>query len=161
MNSHHSQAEAAARAYIGTTGPLRILGWGVDGVVYLHPLETTAIKIHRGPDGFARELAVYLRLLENEVTEFHGFAVPLLANHDADLRIIEMSVVKPPFLLDFAAAILDDTPDFTDDALSDWWDKVEFDFGDDFPVARDVFWALVHTYGIYYWDLKPQNLRFR
>ena len=72
-----------------------------------------------------------------------------------------MSVVRPPFLLDFAAAALDDPSDFTEDALSDWWDKVEADFGDDFPTARDVFWGLVSKYGIYYWDLKPQNLRFR
>jgi hypothetical protein len=154
MNFYHSEADATACQYMG-----------VDGAVYAHPSANTAVKIHRGPDGFARELAAYLRLADHGVTEFvtptHRFNVPVLHNYDEKLRVIEMSIVIKPFLLDFAAATLDDPRDYTDDALGSWWDSIQSDFGDDFIVARDVYWGLVHRFGIYYWDLKPRNLCLR
>jgi hypothetical protein len=149
MNSHHPEADRLVCEYIGTAEPPQPLGWGVDGVVYPHPSAHTAIKIHRGEESFGNELAVYLRLADHGVTSVEAdnyrFNVPVLLHYDATHRLIEMSTVRPPFLLDFAGATLDDASDF----------------GDDFPVARDVFWVLVSKYGIYYWDLKPRNLCFR
>src|SRR3954453_22137930 len=165
MNSHHPEADRIVCRYIGTAEAPEPLGWGVDGVVYPHPTAHTAIKIDRGQDGLANELATYLRLAEHAVSSFEAggfrFTVPVLIEYDATDRLIEMSIVRPPFLLDFAGVTLDDPSDFTDEARSEWWDKVASDFGDDFPIARDVFWGLVTRYGIYYWDLKPRNLCFR
>ena len=40
---------------------------------------------------------------------------------DESLLVIEMSIVRPPFLLDFAAATLDVEPDFPEGTLDDWW----------------------------------------
>lgn len=71
-----------------------------------------------------------------------------------------MSIVRPPFLLDFAAATLDVEPDFPEGTL-DGWEQVKSDFGDDFPIAQSVYWGLVREFGIYYWDLKPRNLVLR
>ena len=152
MNSYHSDADATACQYIGVDVPPERLGWGVDGAVYAHPSANTAVKVHRGQEGFARELAVYLRLADHGVTEFstaaHRFNVPVLQNYDEKLCVIEMSIVSKPFLLDFAAATLDDPRDYTDDALSGWWESIQSDFGEDFNVARDVYWGLVNRYGI-------------
>lgn len=160
MNSHHPNADAIACQYIGTAAPPKPLGWGVDGVVYLSPSNTTAVKIHSQSEGFAKELAVYRRLLQHNVVSFQGFAVPKLVGHDQSLRVIEMSIVSPPFLLDFAAATLDFAPDFPE-GTDEWWARVRDDFADDFAVAESVYWGLVQQYGIYYWDLKPRNLQLR
>jgi hypothetical protein len=87
--------------------------------------------------------------------------VPRLLRFDAKLLVIEMTIVQPPFLLDFAAARVDEEPDFPE-GLDEWWERVRSDFGDeDFPIAQSVFWALVQSFGIYYWDLKLRNLQLR
>jgi hypothetical protein len=158
---HHPNAPKIAMEYTGTAEPLEELGWGVDGVVYASRAQTTAIKIHSTEEKYRSELAIYGRLRSRGVTEFMGFRVPKLIRHSDRLKVIEMSVVKIPFLLDFAVATMDRGNDFTADAMADWWQQVEDDFGDDFGVARDVFWALKRQHGIYYWDMKPRNLRFR
>lgn len=160
MNSHHPNADRIICQYIGVGTPPAPLGWGVDGVVYPSPSRMTAAKVHSRPETFAKELAVFRRLTEHEVEEVQGFAVPQLIRADEVLRVIEMSVVSPPFLLDFAAATLDFEPDFPE-GTDEWWARVRDDFGDDFPVAESVYWELVQKYGIYYWDLKPRNLQFR
>ena len=158
---YYPNADAAATEYIGANEPLIVLGWGVDGVVYASSAATTAVKVHGKSESFGRELAAYLRLAEHGVREFMGFAVPGLLAFDEQRLVLEMSIVAAPFLLDFAAATVDTRPDFTEDALAIWWQDVEDAFGEDFDVARDVFWGLQRLYGIWYWDLKPRNLRFR
>ena len=107
------------------------------------------------------ELAVYKRLSKYRVREFQGFAVPRLLRYSEPLQVIELSVVKAPCLLDFGAAKLDSPEGFTEDAMSDWWDRTREDFGDDFERARDVYFGLIKQYGIYYYDLKPRNLQLR
>src|SRR5688500_9964734 len=120
MFSHHPNAEEIARNYIGTDEPLEVLGWGIDGVVYAQAHATTAVKIHNKEQSFRKELAVYQRLYERGVQKFMGFEVPTLVSFNEKLLILEMSIVKPPFLLDFAAATVDTPHDFTDDAMSLW-----------------------------------------
>jgi hypothetical protein len=44
-----------------------------------------------------------------------GFNVPQLIGFDDELHVIEMTVVKRPFVLDFAAAYLDVRPEFPED----------------------------------------------
>jgi hypothetical protein len=46
-------------------------------------------------------------------------------------------------------------------AVDAWWERVRDNFGADFEIARDVFFALQRDTGIYYYDLAPRNLRFR
>lgn len=137
------------------------LGWGLDGVVFLSPQAMTAIKVHSRPEAFERELAVYHRLDAHRVTTYQGFAVPRLVQFDRTLKVIEMSVVKSPCVLDFAAAELDFEREFEEGILEDWWETIRQDFGDDFEAARSLFYGLASELGIYYWDLKPRNLQFR
>jgi hypothetical protein len=160
-NTHHPLADTMVADYIGTATPLKVLGWGVDGVIYLHPSAMTAIKVHARPEKFANELAIYRHLRSRKVFEVEGFAIPKLVNADTRLGVIEMSIVKPPFLLDFAGAYLNRKPDFPDEVISEWWDRLRDLFEDDFPVAQSVFWTLWRHHKIYYWDMKPGNLQIR
>jgi hypothetical protein len=142
MKLHHPNAEGVARRYIGTNLPLRELGSGVEGVVYLSPRATTAVKVHSSTGPFNTEVNVYKRLKKHKVSEFQGFSVPQLVRFDPQLQVIEMSVVKVPFLLDFAGAALDCDPDgWSND--DEWWARIREQFDDDFPVVQSVFNGLV------------------
>ena len=160
-SSYHPDAERFVTEYIGTGHVMELLGWGIDGVVFAHPLVSNAIKVHKNQESFEKELAAYKRLSDRRVEKFMGFSVPQLMGHDRQLRVVELSIVKPPFLLDFAAATVDKKNDFSPEDMELWWQDVEHNFGDDYAIARDVFWGLKTDFGIYYWDLKPRNLCFR
>jgi hypothetical protein len=44
------------------------------------------------------------------IVDVAGFAVPQLIHHDDRLWVVEMGIVSPPFVLDFAGAYLDLRP---------------------------------------------------
>ena len=148
MNILHPEAESIAREYIGTSGSLEELGYGVEGVVYPSLPASTAVKVHTQQEPFDKEIAVYKRLQQCGVIEIQGFAIPKLVNHDPRLRVIEMSIVKPPFLLDFAQIDLDRVPDFSE-GLDEWWERVRERCEEKFLVVESVFWELQRRCGIY------------
>ncbi len=115
------------------------------------------MKVHTRAESFEKELAVYLRLQDQGVIDIQGFAVPRLVGFDSKLLVVEMSIVKPPFLLDFAQTTLDQPPDFD---MEEYWERVRERFEDRFQLVESVFWELVHKHGVYYWDLKPGNIEF-
>jgi hypothetical protein len=49
-----------------------------------------------------------------------GFNVPQFLGCADDLRVIEMTIVQRPFVLDFAGAHLDTRPEFAAEIWSDW-----------------------------------------
>lgn len=156
------RARRTAKEYIGNDLILKELGWGFDGCVFPTSL-MTAVKVFDGAKAYSNELAVYSRLLEHNVLSVLGFAVPRLLGWNDDLLVIEMTIVYPPFVVDFAHATVDEPFPFTDEALSDWWaEKAELfeDQPDHFPVATEVFYAL-QEYGIFYYDIAPRNIDFR
>ena len=71
-------------------------------------------------DFYLRERNVYFRLMDHEVRDVRGAAVPELLGYDDDLWVIEMTIVSRPFVLDFAGAYLDDPPDYSDEVMADW-----------------------------------------
>ncbi len=73
--------------------------------------------------------------------------------------VIEMTLVQPPFLLDFAQSVLDEPLEFPE-GLDEWWERIAPDFGDRFPIVQSVFYELQQKYGIYYYDLAPRNINF-
>src|SRR5579864_619070 len=79
------------------------LGFGYDGIVFSTTCQS-AIKILRYEPLYVRERDVYLRLRENAITNVIGFDVPHMTNYDDELWVFEMSIVSPPFVLDFAGA---------------------------------------------------------
>lgn len=129
------------------------------GAVFARPSTLHAIKVHLQRDNFSRELAAYRRLAHSRVDGIEGFAIPKLINADERLRIIEMTIVSPPWLLDFGNALLQE-PDFEQSVMDDWWTRIEDRFGEKFPVVQSVYYALLARCGIHYLDFKPGNIEF-
>jgi len=100
------------------------LGFGIQGIIFVAEDNSkagkTALKIHRAAEPYFRERAVYERLKDASVSEIFGFNVPQLVRFDDELRVIEMSIVARPFVLDFAGAWLDTPPDFPGETWAEW-----------------------------------------
>src|SRR5258708_10527805 len=105
------------------------LGFGYDGIVFSTTCQS-AIKVLKYDPLYVRERDVYLRLQENAVANIFGFDVPWMTNCDDELWVVEMSIVSPPFVLDFAGAYLDQAPDFSDEIMDDWRAEKKEQFGD-------------------------------
>jgi len=140
------------------------LGSGIHGIVLRAQSKLqagkTALKLHREISAYNLEKAVYLRLRERSVPELLGFKIPTLIRFDDELLAIEMTIVKPPFLLDFAGATLDAPMEFTEEIWADWRVAKQDQFGQDWPVVTLVLNALA-AHGIYLHDISPNNIRFR
>jgi len=80
------------------------LGSGKDGTVFVAKGKIAtagvAIKAHRFEELYFREKLAYQRLRKLEINSIQGFNVPEMANSDDTLRILEMTIVKRPFVLD-------------------------------------------------------------
>src|SRR4051812_9021330 len=79
------------------------LGDGKDGFIR-KTAGGHAVKFLHDPDSYARELRAYGILQHLNLDELAGHQVPRLIRNDDNLLAIEMTIVSPPFLLDFAAA---------------------------------------------------------
>ena len=109
---------------------------------------------------FQRERDVYLRLQEHGITEVDGFAVPKLIALSADINLIEMGIVSPPFVLDFAGAYLDRAPDYPPEVMQEWEEDKREQFGDErWETVRILMFAFQRM-GIYLADVKPGNIMF-
>jgi hypothetical protein len=137
---------------------LRHLGQGKDGIVY-ETLEQSAVKVHARTDSYFQERNVYLRLRKCQVNKVNGFAVPTLFSFDDSLLILEMSIVRPPYILDFASAHLDVPPDFPQDVIDQWHDDIRERFGEKFADVMAILDALSRA-GVFLLDIHPHNIKF-
>jgi hypothetical protein len=139
------------------------LGHGIHGIVYATEGNAkpgnVAIKAHRTPEAYERERNVYLRLTEAGVKEILGFNVPQLIRFDDELLVVEMSVVSRPFVLDFAGAYLDYTPEFSDEIWSEWEAEKRDQFESRWPKVQAVLGAL-EAMDIHMVDVSPSNIAF-
>ena len=87
-------------------------------------------------------------LREAQTTRILGFNVPQLLRIDEEFRAIEMTIVRPPFLLDFADALLDEAPDFTEEIFGERWPEV----------TRIL--AALQAFDVYLLDVNPGNISF-
>jgi hypothetical protein len=159
------QQEAAnrARTYATNRGldlaPNLRFGWGYDGIV-LGTRTGSAIKSLGFERLYVRERDVYLRLGSQQVDSICGFAVPRLLGFDDELWCVEMEIVSPPFVLDFAGAYLDRRPDYPDEVMEEWQQEKLEQFGAErWEVVQDVM-AHFARMGIYLADVKPGNIMF-
>jgi hypothetical protein len=74
LNPH--TAEQIARQYLRTAASLARLGWGIGGYVYLSPDARAAVKVHRGEEGFTREVEAYQRLRRFRISQVHNITIP-------------------------------------------------------------------------------------
>lgn len=162
---YRQHAEAVAKQYTHSSHLRKELGSGAEGFVF--PTEqATAIKVFRTQEKFRAELAAYARLHHKAVTDILGFAVPRLVKYHSKLMVIETdghrnvhcpAAVSPRFCPSPARYPFE----FETGQEEEWWEQKRLEFGPDFETAQDVFYALIRTAGIYYYDLAPRNMRFR
>src|SRR5688500_10804785 len=106
------------------------LGFGRDGTV-MYTDRDTAVKLFDQEDTYRRERDAYLLLQAQQCVNVLAHRVPDLIRYDDELRAIEMTIVEPPFLLDFASAYPEhEAPDFPDDVWEDWRAQKAEQFGD-------------------------------
>ena len=156
------RAEEYARRVDAELGPE--LGYGVHGIVLT--LESgsrtrrPAIKVFERERFYRRERDVYFRLAEEEVASLRGCTVPEMLRYDDELCVIEMTVVTPPYVLDFAGAYLDEEPGYSPEILRDWESQKEEQFDTDWPHVRGILRDL-EKHGVYLMDVSPSNVRTR
>jgi len=139
------------------------LGFGIHGIVFAAEDNTKpgffAVKFHREQRPFESECRVYQRLREEQTTRILGFNVPQLLSFDEEFRAIEMTIVRPAFVLDFADALLDVAPDFSEDVLRQWEEERAEIFGEKWPEVTRILAAL-QAFDVYLLDINPRNISF-
>jgi len=93
------------------------------------------------------------------VIKILDFDVPQFISADDTLLTIEMSIVKRPFVLDFAGAYLDTPPSFSDEIWADWETEKREQFENRWPKVQAVLAALEEL-EIYMVDVSPSNIAF-
>ena len=116
-------------------------------------------KMLRWPDAYEREKKVYERLRDAAVATVLGFNVPQLVGSDDGLRVLEITIVEPPFVLDFAGAHLDRRPEFPEEVWADWEAEKREQFEGRWPAVQAVLDAFEEL-GVYLLDLSPSNIAF-
>jgi hypothetical protein len=106
-----------------------------------------------------REREVYERLRQTGINKILEFNVPQPISVDHELRIIEMTVVTRPFVLDFAGAYLDTRPDFSELIWHDWELQKQDQFEARWPRVQEVL-AELEKLDIYMVDVSPSNIAF-
>ena len=119
----------------------------------------SAIKVFQHERLYQRERDVYLRLQSRGVVQILGFKIPRLMGYDEDLWIVEMTIVSPPFVLDFAGAYLDQKPDFPPEVMEEWREEKAEQFGERWSKVQALMWGFSKL-GIYLADVKPGNIEF-
>jgi len=157
MQSGPDNPAAIAQRYTKSTGPLKILGSGMGGVVFLSPDLRTAIKIHHQASTYETEVEAYRRIQRAGLTSVRGLTIPKPRAHVPAWKLIRMDVVRPPFLLDFAG-VLFQPPDFDSDAMEGWHAQLQFLFGRNVSIVYDVY-HLLERHGIWYMDFRPSNIK--
>jgi len=139
------------------------LGFGIHGIIFVAGSKSeggrTAVKVHRELQPYLRELAVYERLKRAGITELLGFNVPQFIRADDGWRVIEMSIVTRPFVLDFAGAYLEAPPDFPDEIWAEWESGKRDQFEVRWPKVQAILAAL-EALDIYMVDVSPSNIAF-
>jgi len=129
----YTDAIERAERYAAERGILvdyeRRLGVGQEGFVWKTNRDS-AIKVFDRSENFARERACYEILRERRIFSIRGFTVPEYLDSDERLRVIEMSIVSPPYILDFGKAWVNERPDFPQESLHEHQLETEEMFGE-------------------------------
>lgn len=134
------------------------LGWGYEGLVY-STTSKSAIKAYRHDNLYQKERNVYRRMRERGISSADAFTVPRLISRSDDWLAVEMTIVSPPFILDFAGAYLDEKPPYSAEEWAQWESEKSEQFGDRWPEVRSAMYTF-RAHGIYLNDVKPGNVTF-
>lgn len=139
------------------------LGSGKDGIILVAKNKNkpgeSAVKVLKENEAYLREKRVYERLQAAGIRSVMGFNVPQFLGCDDDLRVIEITIVQRPFVLDFAGAHLDARPEFAAEIWSDWEVEKREQFEWRWPTVEKIL-AAFEARGIYLLDVSPSNVAF-
>jgi len=137
-----------------------VLGHGTDGSVW-ETSANTALKSFYRKESYDDEIECYRRLKSRGILKINGFSVPHLEGDSDELKVIEMTYVQPPYLLDFGKVYIDRPPPYHDDeyVMAAWHEKLREEFGE----RASKVYGLLHELkklGIHYVDPRPANIDF-
>lgn len=152
------ELESRARTYAERTGVAleARLGYGSDGTVW-QTHRKTAIKVFEKAEVYRHELAVYVRLRDRRLRKIGDYSIPQLVRHDDPLMVIEMTLVNPPYVLDFGKVRLDTPPDYSPEVMADFFARQKELWGKYWPEIRKI-WGMLKSVGIFHMDPKPGNI---
>ena len=133
------------------------LGHGNDGSVWASNRDSAIKAVYRERN-YRAEVECYQRLKEAKTEKVDDFVVPRLLGFNDDLRVIEIEIVEPPYLIDFGKVSLDIPPDYPAEILAEEEERHAELYGEHWPKIASVLAQLQHYYGIYYLDPKPGNI---
>jgi hypothetical protein len=160
MLTLYTTALANANEYARQRGSelLDRLGYGQDGIVY-STNQKSAVKAFRYDEQYRREKEVYGRIQKQNISKVGEFAIPRPISYHDKLMVIEMEIVSPPFIVDFAGAYLDEAPPYPPDVLAEWERRKRQLFGRRWPVVRSAL-SQLRGDGIHLADINPGNVTF-
>jgi hypothetical protein len=137
-----------------------MLGYGSDGSVW-RSSRFTAIKACYELRRYNLELECYLRLREEGIGQIGLFDIPFLEDYDDELLVIEISIVQPPYLLDFGKVYLDHPPThlYDEQLMANAHVEWEERFGKRWSKVHHAM-KMLEKLGIYYYDPRPGNVCF-
>ncbi len=138
------------------------LGFGREGDVFAID-RPSAVKFFHDHRAYDRELEVYQALKDLTIETISGHAVPKLIRHDADFRAIEMSIVTPPFLLDFAGAKTELEAaylDFAESQIEEHPARLIDLYANRWHEVLAIADAFTRATGYVLMDIKPGNITF-
>lgn len=158
MTSPSTSTEDRGRTYAQSRGIeiQRFLGAGYDGTVFATNRKS-AIKALNWSELYQCERNIYFRLEQHQIRKIVGCNVPRLMSYDDDLWVLEMTIVSPPYVLDFAGARLDHTNDYPPDIRRQWEREKRIQFGSNWQYVPRIVVAFQRM-GIYLSDLNPGNV---
>jgi hypothetical protein len=160
---NHSELEQRAKQYAAlcqTPVTLkRSLGVGNDGSVWESDRDT-AIKALLHTKNYFIERDCYQRFSEYGIEQIQGFSIPPLRAFNDGLQVIEIGIVQPPFIIDFAKCYLDFPPRYPEGAEEERRQREREWFGRDYPTVLRLLRELESLCCIYYVDANPGNIKF-
>jgi hypothetical protein len=126
------------------------------------PYTEHAVKVFERRTNYERERDAYLRLRERSISHLNEFEIPSLTDRDDELMVIEMTIVQPPFIVDFGKAYVDRRPPYFNDTeiMGEAEAKCIEDFGEKcWKRVQQALWKL-EALGIWYIDPNPRNIQF-
>jgi hypothetical protein len=134
----------------------QFLGSGFDGSVFATNRKT-AIKALKWQELYQHERDIYLRLRQYGIKNMAGCHIPQLILFDDELWTIEMTIVSPPYVLDFAGARLDQPTEYPPNIYRRWIREKRSQFGSKWKYVPRIVTALQRI-GVYLSDLNPGNI---
>lgn len=136
------------------------LGSGIHGTVW-YTARGTAVKCFDSTGPYERERDAYLLLRAEAVHTILGHSVPQLLLHDDELLVLEMTIVRPPFFLDFAGAYPQgQLPDFPQETWEERYAEWEGQFGGQWPHVERLLAQFRRLTGMTITDVNPGNITF-